>query len=433
MTPRLSTPHGALRIARLRCRPVPGWARAIVIGLLPMTPLSQRARGVAMVLLNNALLGFAMGMYLPFVPLRLHELGVSAGMIGLNAAASSVAVLGIAAVTTRILRRTGYPAAIGIGATLFVVALLGMMRWQGFGPWTACRFVAGLGLALHWISSESWINQAANDARRGRILSLYVACFIGGTAAGSAALDFIDMSGQRPFMIMIALSAAATALIPLGRKGAPPTGSMPAAGLLVRVRQVPRLMASALMMGVAQGSALMLMAFYGVSAGLTQGAAVWLNAAYLLGGVLLQAPIGWAVDRFDRRRLLAGMALAAAACGLLLHLFIQTTLPMYTLAFLGGGISLGLYTAGLALLGSRFQSGGMAAANAAFILIWEMGTLSGGPLSGGAIALMGAVGFPLVTTGAMIGVMLITVWPHGKDDCETLANRVRDQNVTQTP
>ena len=376
-----------------------------------MKPLSQRARGVAMVLLNNALLGFAMGMYLPFVPLRLHELGVSAGMIGLNAAASSVAVLGIAAVTTRILRRTGYPAAIGIGATLFVIALLGMMRWQGFGPWTACRFVAGLGLALHWISSESWINQAATDARRGRILSLYVACFIGGTAAGSAALDFIDMSGQRPFMIMIALSAAATALIPLGRKGAPPTGSMPKAGLLFRVRQVPRLMASALMMGVAQGSALMLMAFYGVSAGLTQGAAVWLNAAYLLGGVLLQAPIGWAVDRFDRRRLLAGMALAAAGCSLLLHLFIQTTLPMYALAFLGGGISLGLYTAGLALLGSRFQSGGMAAANAAFILIWEMGTLSGGPLAGGAIALMGAVGFPLVTTGAMIGVMLITVWP----------------------
>lgn len=375
-----------------------------------MIPLSQQARGIAAVLLNNVLLGFAVGMFLPLVPLRLHELGVSAGLIGLNAAASSVAVLGIAAVTTRILRRIGYAMAIGVGATLFAVALLGMMRWEGFGPWTACRFIAGLGLALHWISSESWVNQAATDARRGRILSLYVACFIGGTAAGSASLDFLDMSGQRPFFIMLVLCVAATALIPFGRKGAPPTSGMPTAGLLVRVRQAPRLMATALMMGVAQGSALMLMAFYGVSAGLTQGAAVWLNAAYLIGGVLLQAPIGWAVDRFDRRRLLTCMALAAAGCSVLVHIFIRTTVPLYALAFCGGGISLGLYTAGLALLGSRFQSGGMAAANAAFILIWELGTLSGGPLAGSAIALMGAVGFPLVTTGAMLAVVLITLW-----------------------
>ena len=110
---------------------------------------------------------------------------------------------------------------------------------------------------------------------------------------------------------------------------------------------------------------------------------MWLNAAYLIGGVLLQAPIGWAVDRFDRHRLLAYMALAAAGSGVLMHAFIQTTVPLYALAFCGGGISLGIYTAGLALLGSRFQSGGMAAANAAFILIWELGTLSGGPLAGG--------------------------------------------------
>ena len=380
-----------------------------------MAPLSQQTRGIAAVLLNNVLLGFAVGMFLPLVPLRLHELGVSAGLIGLNAAASSVAVLGIASVTTRILRRIGYPVAIGVGAILFAIALLGMMWWQGFGAWTACRFIAGIGLALHWISSESWINQVATDARRGRILSLYVACFIGGTAAGSASLDFLDLSGNRPFFIMIALSVAATILIPLGRKGAPSTSGMPTAGLFIRVQQAPRLMASALMMGIAQGSALVLMAFYGVSAGLTQGEAVWLNAAYLIGGVLLQAPIGWAVDRFDRHRLPVYMALAAAGSGVLMHAFIQTTVPLYALAFCGGGISLGLYTVGLTLLGNRFQSGGMAAANAAFILIWELGTLSGGPLAGTAIALMGAVGFPLVTTSAMMAVALITVWRRGDE------------------
>ena len=56
-------------------------------------------------------------------------------------------------------------------------------------------------------------------------------------------------------------------------------------------------MALALMMGMAQGSPLELMAFYGVHAGLTQGQAIWMHAVFLAGGVLLQAPIGWAADR----------------------------------------------------------------------------------------------------------------------------------------
>ena len=75
-------------------------------------------------------------------------------------------------------------------------------------------------------------------------------------------------------------------------------------------------------------------------------------------------------------------------------------------------------------MGSRFQSGGMAAANAAFILTWEMGMLSGGPLTGGAIALMGAVGFPLVTTSAMMAVVLITLWRRGNEAAVQNSNDV---------
>ena len=96
-----------------------------------------------------------------------------------------------------------------------------MMVWEGFWGWTTWQFVGGLGLGLHWIGSESWINQAAPDHLRGRILSLYLACFVGGTAIGSATLDALDMSGNDPFYVMIALSVAAAALVPFGRRGAP--------------------------------------------------------------------------------------------------------------------------------------------------------------------------------------------------------------------
>ena len=64
--------------------------------MVATTILSDRSRGIAAVLLNNVLLGLAVGMFLPFTPLRLHEAGISAGLIGLNVAAASVATLVIA-------------------------------------------------------------------------------------------------------------------------------------------------------------------------------------------------------------------------------------------------------------------------------------------------------------------------------------------------
>jgi MFS family permease len=349
-------------------------------------------------------------MFLPLIPLRLHEAGIAAGLIGLNAAASTLAILVIAPTIARILNCIGYSGAVGFGTILFALTLVGMMSWEGYGIWTALRFLAGLGLTLQWVSCESWLNQASPDHLRGRILSLYVASFIGGTAIGAAALDYIGTSGARPFQIMIALSLAAAIAILFGHGYAPATGNMPKAALWVAARQVPRLLSAALMMGVAQGSALGLMAFYGVRAGLSQGRAVWLHAVFLAGGVLLQAPIGWATDRHDRHQLLALTSILSASVGLVAHFFIETTLPLYTLWFLGGGMTFGTYTVALALLGSRFRGHGMAAANAVFIMTWELGTLSGAPLSGSAIELMEAIGFPMVMAGAMAVAVALALW-----------------------
>ncbi len=175
-------------------------------------------------------------------------------------------------------------------------------------------------------------------------------------------------------------------------------------------RQAPRLMSAALMMGLAQGSALGLMALYGVRAGLSQSQAVWMHAVFLAGGVVLQGPIGWAADRYERHRLLAMTAILSVGASLTAHAFIGTTIPLYTLWFLGGGLTMGTYTVALVLLGNRFKGHGMAAANAAFIMIWELGTLSGAPLSGGAIELVGAIGFPLVMAGAMAMVVVLALW-----------------------
>ncbi|RLA10268.1 MAG: hypothetical protein DRQ59_12325, partial [Gammaproteobacteria bacterium] len=119
--------------------------------------------------------------------------------------------------------------------------------------------------------------------------------------------------------------------------------------------------------------------------------------------------VGWAVDRFDRHKVIAGLALLSMISTVAMHLSINQQWLLYLVLFVGGGVTYGVYTAGLSLLGMRFQHQGMASANAAFVMTWEMGTMSGGPLAGAAIELFGPAGFPAVMVVAMGFVVFIAM------------------------
>lgn len=367
-------------------------------------------RGIAAIMINNVLLGLAMGMFFPLIPLRLDELGVSATLIGLNAASSSAATLVIAPLIGLILTRRGYSGTLVLGIVIFILAVIAMAQFQAYWYWTGLRFFAGIGIALHWVVVESWLNQTAAEDKRGRILSIYMACIIGGSSLGAVLLDVIGIDGDRPFYIISALSILGLLCIPFARPGEPDTGDIKQAGLWLAIKKAPRLMSAGFMMGIAQGCAFTLLAYYGVQAGLSQKLSVWMQALYLGGGVVLAYPVGWAVDRFDRHKILVWLALLSMMSSIAMHLALNDQWILYPVLFFGGGVTFGAYTTGLALLGMRFKHDGMAAANAAFVMTWEMGTMSGAPLAGAAIALFGAAGFPAVMVVAMAFVALIALW-----------------------
>ncbi|MBP5856576.1 MFS transporter [Marivibrio halodurans] len=383
-------------------------------GAHTVPPAARRARmrGYASVIASNICFGLAIGMFLPLIPLRLDQAGTSALLIGVNAAASSCAIFVTGPYIGQVLRRAGYAGALFGGALLFAAATLAMIVWPGYAAWTALRFVAGLGMSVHWVASESWLNAAADERERGRVLSIYVAAFIGGTAGGPLVLNLIGTGGSTAFVAIILLSVLSALAILPGRSGAPVFEPMAKAAFAKVFRIAPRLMSAGLLMGVAQGAALTLMALYGVRAGLPESDATLLQAALLGGGLLLQFPIGWLADRVgDRHRLIVLLALVSVAgAGLLVPLTHDPVL-LYPMVIVWGGCLIGIYTVALALLGARFaQLGGMAAANAAFILTWELGTFSGGPIAGGVMQVMGPPGMALVMGVSAAAVGLLMAW-----------------------
>ncbi len=369
-------------------------------------------RGYAAVIVSNIFFGLAIGMFLPLIPLRLDQQGTSALLIGVNAAASSCAIFFTGPFIGQVLRRAGYMGALFGGAVLFAAGTIAMVLLPGYIAWTVLRFVAGLGMSVHWVASESWLNAAADERERGRVLSIYVAAFIGGTAGGPLVLNLIGSAGDWPFYVIVLFSLLSALTILPGRLGAPVFEPLARAAFAKVFRIAPRLMSAGLLMGVAQGAALTLMALYGVRAGLSESDATLLQAALLGGGLLLQFPIGWLADRVrDRHRLIVLLSLVSVGGAALLVPLTQTPVLLYPMVVIWGGCLIGIYTVALALLGARFAMlGGMAAANAAFILTWELGTFSGGPVAGAAMQFMGPAGMAVVMGGAAAAVGLLMAW-----------------------
>jgi MFS family permease len=126
---------------------------------------------------------------------------------------------------------------------------------------------------------------------------------------------------------------------------------------------------------------------------MSENLAALLLTAAMLGNVAFQIPLGWLSDHTDRRLVLAGCG-TVGTLGALAMMAVPPGPLLLALVFVWGGIVAALYTVGLAHLGSRYQGADLAAANAAFIMLYSVGFTLGPPGLGAAMDAWNPWGFP---------------------------------------
>ena len=175
-------------------------------------------------------------------------------------------------------------------------------------------------------------------------------------------------------------------------KSAPPIHLVKDGGILRVVRAAPVAMLAAFACGLGEQVAFSFLPIFAVEAKVpAETGALWLSA-FVIGNIVLQWPIGWAADELDRRIVLAVCALVSAALVASIAFIDPQSNAILVVLVLWGGISFGIYTVGLALLGQRFSGGDIARANAAFTIVYTVAGLVGRPIAGGAMDVMGRSG-----------------------------------------
>lgn len=355
--------------------------------------------------------GIAIGLGLPLLSIILEKRGISSTLIGLNSAMAGIAAMAAAPVTTKLAHEFGVARTMLWAVVISAISALGFYYAADFWMWFPLRVAFHGAVTTLFILSEFWINEAAPPRRRGLVLGIYATVLAIGFAIGPLLFSAIGSEGILPFLIGAAAILVAFIPIYIARNESPVLSDRPQQHFLRYVLLVPTATAAVFVFGAVEAGGLSLFPIYANRSGLTESDAALLLTVMGIGNMVFQIPFGMISDRLkDRRPMLFMMALAGLVGALALPSLIGNWWLMAGLLLVWGGCVSGLYTVGLAHLGSRLTGSDLAAANAAFVFCYAVGTVAGPQAIGVSIDVSGNDGFAWALAGFFALYVLISLF-----------------------
>ena len=360
------------------------------------------------IFLSSFGLGMAFGGYIPLISLWLNTLNVSFSGIGLITGASSIGVIFSAYFGPKVVSKTGYLKGAMYGIFLASIAGVLFRFCKTEEMWTLLRIIAGLGFGLHWVISEAWLGQLVTNKNRTRAMSLYVISMALGFAAGPMVIWVVGITTYAPFILIGTLQTLS--VLPLAwLRGAQPKHEeeVPKSPFFL-LKAGPTIAAGCILVGLIDLSLISLLPVLVNRMPLAlESLSYLIPVAGGLGTVAMQYPLAIISERFGNRVTAYFSATFGVTLCSLIPFYLDSIFISLTLTFLGSGLVYFMYTISLAMLSERFKQRKLIAANASFIILFELSSLVGPALAGS--FLDKSLNFGLSIFLIFIGLTYITV------------------------
>jgi MFS family permease len=353
----------------------------------------SRSGAIAAAIACVAIVGIGISLTIPLLSLEMDRMGISRGLIGANTAVAGVASILVVPFVPRLAMRFPVLPLLWACVAVATLSLIAFKLLPGLAWWFAIRFVFSAAIGVLFVLSEFWINTAAPPARRGFVMGIYATVLALGLAAGPFILAATGASGWPPYLAGAVLFALAAVPLLFVGNVSPAVERGTGRTVLSFLAAAPAATLAALVFGALETAAYALLPIYGLAAGFTVERAALLVSAVALGNVACQIPLGLLSDRVDRRAVLLGAGLCGALGAAILPALTGSFAWLSATLFFWGGLTGALYTVGLAHLGARFTGRDLVSANAAFVLLYNVGLVLGPPVAGLAMDLAPPQGF----------------------------------------
>ncbi|NMY50692.1 MFS transporter [Pseudomonas sp. WS 5011] len=352
-----------------------------------IAPISSLLGGVALLLLGNGLLN-------TLLTLRGVAEGYSTSMLGLIMSGYFVGFLLGTWLAIPLVRRVGHIRAFAFCAALAAITALLHVLIVDPWVWLGLRVLYGLALVSLYMVIESWLNAQVPNDKRGQVFAVYMAVNLGALAAAQQLLNLASPSDFVLFALAAMLISAALMPITLTRQIQP---SVPDT-LHTNLRQIagiaPLALAAAGLSGLALGAFWGMAPVYASLNGFDATGVGLLMSCTILGGALLQWPIGIYSDKHDRRLVLFWVVALAVVVAVLMSLLPAGRL-LLGLMFIWGGLAFAIYPIAVAQLIDQLHSDEILAGSSSLLMVNGIGSVCGPLLAGLLMQHLGAQALPL--------------------------------------
>lgn len=307
----------------------------------------------------------------------------------------------------RLLRRVGH---VRVFAALAAVASTAILVQAAFVDpliWAMMRLLTGVCFAGIYVVAESWLNDRASRANRGRLLALYMLLLYVGLGAAQFLLTLSNPATPTPFMLVSALISLAMVPIVLSASQAPE----PAVPRRVRYRDLyhdsPLGVVAVAASGLVSSTIFAIGPVFARLSGLdTPGVATFM-AVSILAAAITQYPVGRLSDHMDRRTVIAGSCVVAtivAVCIVSFHAMPHAVFLLLTAIFSGSALT--LYSLAVSHVNDKLEPAEMILASSALLMLNGTTAALGPVLVASLIAAFGPSAY-FATPAALTGTLAV--------------------------
>jgi MFS family permease len=282
---------------------------------------------------------------------------------------------------TRIMKSVGHVrsfsalAAIASSGTLLLVLVIDPTMWS------IIRFATGFCFAGLFTIMESWLNSGVSNHDRARVLALYRIIDIGSVTGAQFLIPIFGAGGFTIFGIMSIMITLSLVPVSLGDRSNPAAPEDVKLDLARVWRISPLACIGCIFVGLTNSSFRTLSPVYAEQIGMSVTDVVTFVSVGIIGGAIIQYPLGYLSDLWDRRMVLLLTTGGAMVAALALVFFAgSSTFLNFALIFIFGSFAMPLFSLSAAHANDRADKGDFVVVNAALMLFYSFGAI-GGPLS----------------------------------------------------
>jgi MFS family permease len=368
-----------------------------------VVPLTALLSGVALLLIGGGLLG-------TLLAISGSQAGFGDQTLGFIMSAYFAGFLAGTYIAPPAIQRMGHIRAFAFFAALAACTVLAHPVFVDPWVWGLLRVGTGVALVGMYTVIESWLNATVDGAQRGRVFAIYMAVTLLALALGQQLLRLAPSDSYVLFSLVAVLFCLAMMPVAATRLGQPVMHAFRRIGPRRLFRIAPAAAGGALFSGLVIGTFWGLGPVYAGRMGLSTPQVATFMSIAILGGALLQWPIGRLSDSGDRRTTLTAICLAAAVIAAVAALLTQpTAAQLYAVFFVFGGLAFAVYPVAVAHLLDHVPAEDVLPACSTVLLLHGAGSAIGPALAGTAMEHLGPRALPgyMMTVNALLAAFIV--------------------------